>query len=876
MSEILNESILSKKAEMYAMLISMEADFVLNIAPRIQESDIPNAVLAKAKRVETESDPLLKILKGLDIQSYIEICNANPLRLGITANQKDFLNTELSKIIPIRNAVMHPRPLGFYDHAMVKELFSKIHTELSCFTWENVKRTRLQIEQHPETLLPPPLLKKSDRIIENLPSLVDYEETSFIGRSQEIAEIKKQLGRRNVNILSIIGDGGVGKTALTLKLLYDLLDDPQCDYELFLWTSLKTTELSDYEFADIKNAIHSVSELYENLRPFVGASEEIDTKAYIIELAKQYKTLFILDNLETLNTADVREFIDEFSEYGKVLITSRIGLGEMEHRFRLQGLREEDVLQYADILLKLYGFACYFSDERKKQLFCDHLHANPLAIKWFIRCLYNGQKEEDILAHKNDLINFCMGNVYDKLSEGAKAVLDLLTVAGVPLSLPELMYYLDTKDLHPADVKLAINELGKCNFISEDEFRQHNQVIVTDFARDFLSLHFPNVRSLLADFRIKEQRLTSFGRTLMAEKRSSPFHVSTMTYSNKGELVIAYNLSQALKSFRKTKEAAGPLETIKLCQEILPQYLECNLTLAHIHGVSSALKAEYEYKEALKYARNEEEYLRVSMLYADFLIRSGEYLHAIEELSELQAKYPDCIDLRLEKARALGGIYNFDDAQKELCEVETLPSADRFQNRIAISRAELSRSRSAALDSRKTQEKLSILKPAFSLLEDADKEDPTIQDCMVEILGEVLHSHLDADALTFTLEKLKLHLKILRQARKFKTISKYLDTIDSKHHKESLKKIKALTVDFNDYLDLIKSDELVVNAVKDGYGFCKGSEAHGIYFSMVGLPADISIGDVLSDYSIFESKNGPQILHPKVVDNIYERIAKIL
>ena len=54
--------------------------------------------------------------------------------------------------------------------------------------------------------------------------------------------------------------------------------------------------------------------------PFVGADDSASTKDYIVELAKTFETLFVLDNLETLNPADVREFIDDFSEYGKVLL----------------------------------------------------------------------------------------------------------------------------------------------------------------------------------------------------------------------------------------------------------------------------------------------------------------------------------------------------------------------------------------------------------------------------------------------------------------------------------------------------------------------------------------------------------------------------
>ena len=873
MSEILNESILSKKAEMYAMIISMEADFVSNFVSKITLDDVPTTLIERSKKVDNETDPLLKILRGLDIQAYIEICNANIRKLSINATQKNFLNQDLEKIIPIRNAVMHPRPLGFYDYPMVKTLFENINTNLPCFSWEHVSKTKIQIEQHPETLIPPPTLKKSDRIMENLPTLVDYEETSFIGRAQEIAEIRKQLGRRNVHVLSIIGDGGIGKTAITLKLLYDMLDDPQCTYELIIWVSLKTNELSNYEFLEIKNAITSTAEIYEKLMPFVGADDFNSTKDYIIELAKHFETLFVLDNLETINTADVREFIDDFSEYGKVLITSRIGLGEMEHRYKLQGLKESDVLAYADVLLGLYGYECYFTEERKKQLFCETLHANPLAIKWFIRCLYNGQTEKDILSHKDDLVNFCMANVYDKLSVQAKEVLDILTVAGVALSLPEIIYYLG-KDLESAvDVKLAINELGKCNFISEDEFKLHNHVIVTDFAHDFLALHFSDVRSLLHEFKIKEQRITSYGQSMLANQNSDPFRVQSMTYQNNGERVVTRFLTKALEGYLCCKDPTEAFMIIKHCQELLPKFYENNLLLAHIHGVSSPLKAEQEHLNAIKYARDKKEKLRASILYADYLIRNNEYHRALEFLKELQEVYPDSVDVRLEKIKSLGCLYDFDAAFEELVFVETNLDAENYISKIVAKRADLFIRQATRLDIRRTQEKLSLLKQGFTTLEALCSNDKIIIDYMIDIIIKLLHSYMDKESLEYAFEKLKLHLKNLRKSTKFKSISEQLKNLNARSNLDILKDIESLLIDINEYLHLLKSDETVVTAIKDGYGFCKNQERNGIYFSMVGLPADLTEGDILGNYSFFESSGGPRIINPQRIGNIYERIS---
>lgn len=870
---MLNTDLLQQKTEMYAMVSAIEADFVSNLGEKLTLQDISQRLIDKANVVNEELDPLLKVLKGLDIQSYIEICNSNIAKLSIGVNEKQFLNNDLHRIIPIRNAVMHPRPLGMYDYPMLKTVFDSIDTIMTVFSWKNLLNTRNVIAKHPETLIPPPsLLAQNDRIIHNLPILADYEETSFIGRKQEIGEIRAKLGRRNVNILSIIGDGGVGKTALVLKLLYDMLEDPKCKYELIIWVSLKTNQLSHHDFVDIKNSITSVSEMYERLLPFVGSDSVEDTQAYIIELAKQFETLFVLDNLETLNTSDIRDFIDDFSEYGKILITSRIGLGEMEHRYRLKGLNDTDVVEYANVLLDLYGYECYFTDEKKKHLFCDVLHANPLAIKWFIRCLANHQTEEEILAHKDDLVNFCMENVYDKLSDNARKVLDILTVASVGLTLPELMYYLDSGLDNSVIVRNAINELGKCNFISEDEFRTRNQVVVTDFARDFLSSHFIDVHSLSKRFKELEQKINSFGQAILAKQAAEPYKEEARQYSNKGELVINYFLSQALKEYRQnTAVATASLEVIKHTQEILPQFFECHLARASIYGKDSPLKAKDEFENAIKYAKSPKEKLRASLLYSLFLIQKNEYLVALDVLNNLEKEFPDCMEIHLEKAKALGCVNQFEEALKELDIIEGHQEFGRLSSKVISKRADIYRRMVKNTDSRKTQEKLGTLRLAFEFLEHANKDD-IIVDHMVENLIEACHMYLDNDVLMYLYEKLSANIKILRESKKFKDFSSLVGELRYRRDSDLLEKIYMFTINISEFLYLLENNEVLVYTTKNGYGFTKNRSRSGIYFSMRGLPSDIEVGDIFTYTGIFETKNGPQLIAPKRISNIYDRI----
>jgi LuxR family transcriptional regulator, glucitol operon activator len=44
-------------------------------------------------------------------------------------------------------------------------------------------------------------------------------------------------------VLTVVGEGAIGKTALSVKCLYDLIDDAECPYEAVLWSSLKTEML---------------------------------------------------------------------------------------------------------------------------------------------------------------------------------------------------------------------------------------------------------------------------------------------------------------------------------------------------------------------------------------------------------------------------------------------------------------------------------------------------------------------------------------------------------------------------------------------------------------------------------------------------------
>ena len=751
----MNESILLKRLEMYAMVMAIEDDLIICFHNYLSEGDIPINLIQKSNM---ENSNYEMILRGLDLQSYIEIINANLIKLNVQLKEKDFINNHFTKIIPIRNKVMHPRPLEFYDYPILKECFNSIDTEILFMKWDNVFSTRKLIQETPDKLFELKYqLKKSNRIIENLPSYADYEETSFIGRSRETGEIKQKLYKKNVHILSIIGDGGVGKTALAIKLLYDILDDEKPMFELIIWTSLKTTELNNYEFKQIENAVENTAIMYERLDDFVGVEKGVSTQEYIINLSKSFKTLFVLDNLETINTNDIRNFLDALSENAKILITSRIGLGEMEHRYPLDGLNENDLLEYFDALLKLYGFEGLLSTREKLNIAENHLYSNPLSIKWFVRGLYNGLSIEKILANKNDVINFCMSNVYNKLSPLASSIITVIKISNSDMTYAELMYYLDKSLDDDITIRKAINELIKCNFLNYEKFSNNFILSITDIAKEFLKLNKLEDTKILGQFKDKQKRIHIFAQDMLVKENVNPYSMYAFAFLNNdiSRIIAAYYLHDAL-GYSRRKEFDIAFNLIDFAKKLAPRYFECNKIAASLYAITNPLKAAEEYELSLSYCETDKETATVLVLYAEVLLKMNDYQGALKQLTRADTIDENNVYIKLEKTKVLSCTGRFADAEITLCQIVYEDLETNKEKNIYLTRkADILKRRSEVFEQRDYEKKFGLIKEAFSELEKSERPDKELYNYMTTLLYNLCYMYFDIEVMEFLYCKLE-------------------------------------------------------------------------------------------------------------------------
>ena len=104
-----------------------------------------------------------------------------------------------------------------------------------------------------------------DRCLNNIPP-ADYDlDGGFVGRKSEIKDIKKRLYNDLDRIITIMGAGGVGKTALALEVVKSIIDDPKNPFKAVIWFSAKEERLTDIEIVHVESEIKDLEQLINDI-----------------------------------------------------------------------------------------------------------------------------------------------------------------------------------------------------------------------------------------------------------------------------------------------------------------------------------------------------------------------------------------------------------------------------------------------------------------------------------------------------------------------------------------------------------------------------------------------------------------------------------
>lgn len=532
------------------------------------------------------------------------------------------LTKKLDEIAPIRNRVMHSRPLLAGDFSTVYAFIMEVNT-LSNIPWDQTIAIKQKIEQDPYFVLSinfPSYAFNDTNITNNLP-VPDFDETGFIGRKKDVEDVKKLILSNN-RVVSIIGDGGVGKTSLMLKVAYDLLDmKEKCPFDLIIWTTAKTTMLTATGIQEITDALRSSDEVLGNISDIVHSEKEtVKGKINeILEYFEVFNVLLIIDNLETILDGTIKDFIREAQMRCKIAITSRIGLGELEYRRLLTGLTDVESVQLIKQIASIRNNNVLLQLSHANLVeIAKKLYHSPLALKWFVNSVDTGLNPKEILNKKADLLNFCLTNVYTKLSVEAKKVINTILASRKPLNDAELSYLTELKHL---DLRRALNELSTTTLLSKElKTKDGTQEVIfsiSSFAKDFLIKEHPINSDFVKTITQKIKQLNESVSSIKKADESNEFGLNALVIRNSNEKVVARLVREALYLSKRDryKEAFEKLDEAK---DIAPTYFEIYRVSGFLKAQSDDLiGAEEDYKIGLEI---EPDNPRLLFYYAQFLL----------------------------------------------------------------------------------------------------------------------------------------------------------------------------------------------------------------------------------------------------------------
>lgn len=505
-----------------------------------------------------------------DLLPYIDFADISKIidrkLSGWLVSENEWLSAtskQLLTLTPARNRVCHTRPLEPEDLANTLDLAKRLTALDAPISLPKVANAISRLQSNPSYVLAlqiPQFWSAGMRKVHNNLPLPEFDETGFLGRQVDRTHVNKLL-RSHYPVITIVGEGGIGKTALALRCLYDLLDDERSEFDAIVWVSMKTSTLTQAGIRELTGAVKSTLGLFSEIATQLGGgiSDDLSEAELIDEIAQYldlYRVIVAIDNLETISTGGLRALLERVPAKSKVLLTSRVGVGEFEARYPLQGMDEKSTIALLRNYSRLLGVKeLTRANEGNLKGYCRALFHNPLLVKWFVASVGRGGDPARLLsisgAEFSKAIAFCFENLFDRFGPQEKKVIHCLASARRPLTVAEIHFL--TPDLNDIDAEIALGALHNSSVVTRDRGREQAlEYALSDSSVKFIAEKF---RPSAEFFKTVQNRMRDLRRIYTNETKRevvNEFHPYFVRVGvTKDEIITAAYLRAALDSLRE-------------------------------------------------------------------------------------------------------------------------------------------------------------------------------------------------------------------------------------------------------------------------------------------------------------------------------------
>lgn len=548
-----------QRVALFILFDSIEQDIVQHIrrfAPDVLQLTGEEREKA-ARRLSSKSDGVYDLENAFDLLYGLDLAEKYQVLMRCKSEMEDgsrryftSLSAQMMRSVSVRNDIMHGRPLTLDEHVFALSFAQGLLSTPAM--WPTLSEIDREYTQNPSVFLERSVQfldeDSTGEVLHNLP-VPDYDDTGFLPRPALERDLKKKiLGRHPV--VSVLGEGGNGKTALTLRVLYGLVSSNDHPFDAIVWISAKTSQLEVAGVREIESIATNAIDLMAAaalVEPEGGAEPQERLRKFLAE----NRVLLVVDNYETVIGDEIARFAEEVPGESKLLFTSRkpvgadlsVVVGEFsleESRVFLRRLIDAYSVQ------SLRGIPQHELDRYLNQLSCK-----PLLIKWFVLGVQSGLQPDQIAADRDTALRFCLDNVILTLGDEAQAVLIVLATVPSQLAAGVLAHIARLKHDQVADGLAELSRVGLIEAVASPEGRQIFGI--RSFARTYVHRLLPPrpeiAEKILSAYRsvemeFQEQRYRNAG---------NPFKITHFKVTTRPQMLAVKKLKQAMWYSRQTR-----------------------------------------------------------------------------------------------------------------------------------------------------------------------------------------------------------------------------------------------------------------------------------------------------------------------------------
>jgi WD40 repeat protein/DNA-binding XRE family transcriptional regulator len=304
---------------------------------------------------------------------------------------------------------------------------------------------------------------------------------SFYGREREVATLTQWVLQERCRVVSVLGMGGIGKSALTISLMHRLASH----FEVVIWRSLRDAPACEALLGDCLQVIapQPLQEVPISLEGRLGL---------LLEQLRKARVLLLLDNLETLleEGAGMGHMREGYEDYARLLL--RVAQTEHQSCLLLTSREKPSALVAQESSrtpvrsLRLEGLELDAGEQLLEELelvgsapglerLVERYGGNPLALKIVAQTiveLFGGEiapfleQGEVVFGGVQELLD----EQFSRLSAVEKIVLQWLAILREPVSIEELLSVLGAP-LTRVQVLEAVEALRRRSLIERGKLR---------------------------------------------------------------------------------------------------------------------------------------------------------------------------------------------------------------------------------------------------------------------------------------------------------------------------------------------------------------------------------------------------------------------